>query len=668
MDTQGFVRVAACSLPVRIGRPADNARAILEALARSKAESCDVVVFPELCMTGYTCGDLFGDRTLIAWAAEETARLAEASASVFGGLFVVGLPIASGNALYNAAAVIAGGEILALVPKQHIPNYKEFYERRWFTPAPANLFASVNVGSAVDVPIAARAIFTGRTSAGAATGAVIGVEICEDLWVPIPPSSHLALAGANVLLNLSASNDITTKVDYRRELVRGQSARTMSAYVYASAGVTESTTDLVFGGHCLLAENGGILVESERFQRTATFISADVDVERLMSDRRRITTFHDADERDVADFDFVQELEPARGRLRRSIAPTPFVPSAGDRLAERCREIFAIQVAGLATRLQAVQSRSWNIGVSGGLDSTLALVVAAKTADLLGEPRTIIHGLTMPGFGTSDRTRTNADALLTHMGVTAEAIDIRPLCLDTFRAIRHRPFGIDPAKLSLDEFVEQLQRRPHADQGDLVFENVQARIRTMLLMSRGFVIGTGDLSELALGWATYNADHMSMYNPNVSVPKTLVRFLVRWAADHEITGPTRDVLHAIADTVISPELLPIAADGQVQSTEGTIGPYILHDFFLYHMLRFGMKPSKIFRLACQADFDPPFEPATIRRWMEVFYTRFLKQQFKRSCLPDGPKVGSVSLSPRGDWRMPSDADAALWLADLASVD
>lgn len=674
MDRDGLFRVASASIPVAVANPAANVPRILDTLRLAEEDQCELVVFPELSLTGYTCGDLFGHESLLDAAVRALVQLAEEAAELFRGVYIVGLPLRVRGALYNVAAALQQGELLAAIPKRHLPNYKEFYEARWFQPGRADQAEEISIDGLGEALLAPRALLLAADDRGGplAEGPVIGIEICEDLWVPIPPSSHLALAGANVLVNLSASNELATKADYRRDLVVGQSARLMSAYLYASSAVTESTTDLVFGGHGLIAENGSLLAESGRFQREPEFIVADVDVPRLIGDRARTNSFHQADG-ELASLPTYPVFFTTRDRStdeppRRPIPPHPFVPAVGSRLDERCEEIFHIQVAGLAKRVERVAPKSLNIGVSGGLDSTLALLVAAKTCDRLGLDRSMIHGLTMPGFGTSEQTRDNAVALMNHLAVTAESIDIRTLCYDTFKSLGHRPFGLEIESMSLDDFQRALAELPAERRKDLVFENVQARLRTLLLMSRGFVVGTGDMSELALGWATYNGDHMSMYNPNVSIPKTLVRFLVRWVADHEFGGPARAVLHSIADTEISPELLPIGADGQIQSTEASIGPYELHDFFLYHTLRFGSRPGKIFRLARHARFDRPYQPAEIKRWLRVFFERFFTHQFKRSCLPDGPKVGTVSLSPRGDWRMPSDADPSAWLAEIDAIE
>jgi NAD+ synthase (glutamine-hydrolysing) len=679
MDEHGFFRVAAASPRVSVGNPAANAAAILEMVKQAADQKVELIVFPELSLTGYTCGDLFADETLLRGAAEALHSLALDVAQFFPGVMIVGLPIKRRSHLFNCAAVVQKGSIAGLVPKRFIPNYKEFYERRWFTPGPAPFRKYVHFGEFTNINLQSDDLFAiyEDNEVAKATSAILGVEICEDLWVPVPPSSELALRGANIIVNLSASNEVITKADYRRDLVVGQSARLMSAYIYAGASVTESTTDLVFGGHCLIAENGALLAESKRFHRDGALIVADIDIERLNGDRRRSGTFGDQSAERITEYtkkqritELLQEsglsasLHPPHETLLRPISPHPFVPRESQRLADRCEEIFHIQTAALAKRIEVSKQRSLHIGVSGGLDSTLSLLVATKTCDLLGLPRETVHGLTMPGFGTSSRTKTNAIALMEHLGIASETIDIRQLCLDTFISLGHKPFGIDPTGMDLDSFVAALTQVPIEQRSDLTFENVQARVRTLLLMNRGFVVGTGDMSELALGWATYNADHMSMYNPNAGVPKTLVRFLVEWAADHEFEGPARDVLHSIARTEISPELLPLGEGESLQSTEGTIGPYELHDFFLYYVLRFGFRPSKIYRLARQAIFSRPYTPVEVRTWMRVFYRRFFANQFKRSCVPDGPKVGSVSLSPRGDWRMPSDADASLWLAEV----
>jgi NAD+ synthase (glutamine-hydrolysing) len=577
---------------------------------------------------------------------------------------VVGLPLAVDDQVFNCAIVLCRGQLLGVVPKSFIPNYKEFYEGRWFAAAATARSRAITLLGEM-VPFGTDRLFT----ASDVDGLVLGVEICEDLWVPIPPSSNQALAGATVLINLSASNEVIGKVNYRRQLVLNQSGRCMAAYVYTSCGVWESTTDVVFGGHALIAENGTLLAESQRFSRQPSLTIADVDVDRLRADRCRTNSFGDSAlyagqirpfER--VPFRLFDKPRAPRTDLRRHVEAHPFVPQGQDQLRERCEDIFHTQVAGLAKRLEQIGKPPVAIGISGGLDSTLALLVACKTFDLLSVPRASIRGFTMPGFGTTTRTRDNARALMLHLGVTAREADVCQLSLDEMRLLGHKPFGIALDGLTIDDFKERLRRRVEDCREDLVFENVQARMRTSILMNAGFVIGTGDVSELALGWCTYNGDHMSMYNPNCSIPKTLVKFLVDWAARNEFDGAARATLLDIVDTLISPELLPAGADGQtVQATEGAIGPYELHDFFLFHFLRYGAPPEKVLFLADKARFSRDYSGTEIARWLRLFIRRFFASQFKRSCLPDGPKVGSISLSPRGDWRMPSDACAALWL-------
>jgi NAD+ synthase (glutamine-hydrolysing) len=634
MIQHGFVRVAAAVPRLRVADCAGNVDAIVELLDRAELQQVHVVVFPELALTGYTCGDLFQQPALLRGAQDALAQLLTESKTRFAGLAVVGLPWAVGEQLYNVAAVLQRGRLLGVVPKSYLPTYKEFYEARWFVP-----------------------------------GLVVGVEICEDVWSPIPPSSLQALAGARVLLNLSASNEVIGKAAYRRQLVVGQSGRCIAAYVFTSCGPHESTTDVVFGGHALIAENGTLLGETPRFERESTLLISDVDVERLHVERLANRTFGETQNdyprawRRVA---FAVERSPAR--LVRRIDPHPFVPAGQQQLRERCEEIFHVQVAGLAKRLEHIHRPPVAIGISGGLDSTLALLVACKTFDLLEVPRTKIQALTMPGFGTTPRTLRNAQALMHHLAVSATEVDIRLLCLEEMRALGHAPFGIRLDGLTVETLSARLRELPaEACKSDLVFENVQARMRTSLLMNKGFVVGTGDLSEQALGWSTYNGDHMSMYNPNASIPKTLVKFLVRWAAENEFAGAAQKTLLDVVATQISPELLPASTGGEIaQITESVVGPYELHDFFLFHFLRYGAPPEKILFLADHAEFDKPHTPEELRRWLKVFIERFFGNQFKRSCVPDGPKVGTISLSPRGDWRMPSDAQAVLWLKGAPS--
>jgi NAD+ synthase (glutamine-hydrolysing) len=555
------------------------------------------------------------------------------------------LPWLVGDQLYNAAAVCQQGKLLGVVPKSYLPTYKEFYEARWFT------VGRGCVGRDMDwqgkrVPFGTDLLFADRHH----LGVVVGVEICEDLWTPIPPSVFQALAGAKILVNLSASNEVIGKADYRRELVTSQSGRCIAGYVYASNGVTESTTDVVFGGHAFIAENGSLLAESPRFERESSLLRTDVDLQRLQNDRQKTNTFNDSlthlQGRDFRRVPFALEKSP--DRLVRFVDAHPFVPSRQEQLAERCAEIFHTQVAGLAKRLEHIGKPSIAIGVSGGLDSTHALIVAARACDDLKLPRSTILGFTMPGFATGEDTKGNAWSLMNALGIVGEEIDIRPAARQMLADIGH-PFAKGEPVY------------------DVTFENVQAGLRTDFLFrlanqQGGMVVGTGDLSEYALGWCTYNGDHISMYNPNVSIPKTLVKFLVRWAALNEFEGDVRKTLLDVVDTVISPELLPTAKDGGMQSTENVIGPYELHDFFLFHFLRYGAAPDKILYLAGHAKFDKAYSVDELRRWLKVFIQRFFTNQFKRSCLPDGPKVGTISISPRGDWRMPSDAEASAWLS------
>ncbi|MGH7169892.1 MAG: NAD(+) synthase [Gemmataceae bacterium] len=662
MNPYGFLRVAAATPLLRVADCAFNVEHIVTLMRRAESEYVHVLVFPELAITGYTCADLFHQPILQRAAIEGLELLIHASESIFAGLVIVGLPLAVEDLVFNCAAVLHRGRLLGVVPKSFLPSYKEFYEARWFAPAIK--------ARRRDLDIAGQTVPFGTDRLFAATdveGLIVGVEICEDLWVPIPPSSAQALAGATVLVNLSASNETIGKANYRRQLVLGQSGRCMAAYVYASCGVGESTTDLVFGGHCLIAENGTMLAESRRFLRDDSLLIADVDLDRLRADRQRTNSFLDAHlypghDRPFAHAEFALGEQTIPADLRRLIEAHPFVPQGQEQLRDRCEEIFHIQVAGLAKRLEHIGTPPVALGISGGLDSTLALLVACKTMDTLDAPRQRIHAFTLPGFGTSNRTRDNARALMRQLGVTAREVDIRSLCLEEMRALGHRPFGIDLVGLSVEELTERLRRLPPEQCHDLVFENVQARLRTSLLMNSGFVIGTGDVSEAALGWSTYNGDQMSMYNPNSSIPKTLVKFLVEWAARNEFEGDVRRTLLDIVDTLISPELLPAGADGQpAQATESTIGPYEVLDFFLFHFLRYGAPPEKILFLAERARFQHPYSTDELRGWLKQFIRRFFVNQFKRSCMPDGPKVGSISLSPRGDWRMPSDAQATLWL-------
>ncbi len=662
MFPHGIFRIHAASPPLAVANPEASAIASIRAIESSDA---DLVLLPELGLTGYTCGDLFASDSLLSEALNALQQIAQHSAAL-GSIVVVGLPLPVRDSLMNVAAVIAGGQVRGIVPKTYLPTYREFYEGRHFRAASDADPATVPLWGN-DVPCGTDLLFRWGE-------AVIAVEICEDLWTPIPPSSRAALAGANVLLNLSASNETIGKAQWRRDLIGSQSGRCIAAYAYASAGSGESTSDLVFGGHCLIAENGSILDESRRIgdglepaQVSETAVTCDIDLQRLAHDRRVMGSFDDALDSHpqlVSDFRVIdaaprpEALRPLRTSLRRRVDGHPFVPDESTELDARCAEIFALQSAGLCKRLSRLAERSTlAIGISGGLDSTLALLVALRACDATGRDRKTICGITMPGFGTTEHTKSSAQRLIEATEISGRSIDIRELCLDTFRAMGHSPLGIAIDQTTTPESLQQALRQVSHDAADLTFENVQARVRTLLLMSRGFVLGTGDMSEQALGWSTYNADHMSMYNVNTSIPKTLVRFLVRYAADHYFGGQLRDLLHRIADTPISPELLPPAKDGSIrQSTEAVIGAYELHDFFLFHFVRNGFTREKILFLAAHARFDQQYSPAVIAATLDTFLQRFFANQFKRNCVPDGPKVGSVSLSPRGDWRMPSDAD------------
>lgn len=660
MSRHGFLRVAALSPPTVVANPVANAAAILKSL--EECPDADVVVFPELCLTGYTAADLFAQDDLMEATSNSLYQIAKENTDER--ILIVGLPLPTPTGLFNVAAVLSKGKVRGFVPKQYLPTYGEFYEQRWFQSAGSRDSDEVHWYGA-EVPFGINLMFH-------IGGTLLGVEICEDLWVPLPPSSFQALAGAELLVNLSASTELVGKANWRRQLVLSQSGRCLAGYVYAGAGPTESTTDVVFGGHCLIAENGVLLSESRRVgdgkepSLGTTSAIADIDLERLRHDRQRTNTFFQGKAYVPYTFRIVSIELSNRDwtSLRRPNPGTPFVPEETTERSERCNEIFGIQAAGLATRVRCLPEKTpLVIGVSGGLDSTLALLAAVRTMDEYHGSRQRIEGILMPGFGTTTKSLEQGTQLVQSLGIRWTQIDIRELCLQTFRALGHDPLGIRlTAAMTVDQLQEALIGLPGPSRSDLVFENVQARIRTLVLMSRGFVLGTGDMSEQALGWSTYNGDHISMYNVNTSVPKTLVRFLVRHAADHQFAGKTRELLHQIASATITPELLPTSAKGEVvQKTEEQIGPYELHDFFLYHMIRHGFTREKIQFLALQATFSRTYSSDEIRRTLTTFYERFFGNQFKRSCVPDGPKVGTVSLSPRGDWRMPSDANPGPWL-------
>ncbi len=637
----GFFRVAAVVPPVTVGDPAANAKAIIDLIGELNSRQVDLAVFPELSVTGYTCGDLFHSSLLLDEAGEAMQAIARATAGT-AVTAIVGCPVRVGNKLLNCGVAVANGRIVASVPKTYLPNYNEFYEKRLWSSGRGV------AGTAFGAPL-------GNNLLVEVAGVKVGIEVCEDLWTPVPPSCHASMAGAQVIANLSASDDIIGKYSYLRSLIAQQSARCLCGYVYASAGFGESSTDLVFDGKAIIAENGTILASNSRWNSGAQIEVRDIDIEAINRDRLHIGSFSDcADNEACGDFTVctATESRPATTgqpfELLRHVAPHPFVPSDDSAIDSRCEEIINIQVAGLARRLDATHCKSLVIGISGGLDSTLALLVAAKAFDRLGLPRKGIVGVTMPGFGTTARTRSNAVILMEGLGVDIREIPIAAAVTQHFADINH------------DAAVH-----------DVTYENSQARERTQILMDLanqvgGMVLGTGDLSELALGWATYNGDHMSMYGVNASVPKTLVKYLVRWFAMRSTDSSVANALTDIIDTPISPELIPADENGNIaQKTEDLVGPYELHDFFLYYTLRYGFTPRRIYLLARTA--FPNYDEATIKHWLRVFFRRFFNQQFKRSCLPDGPKVGSVCLSPRGDWRMPSDASSAAWLRQAEEV-
>ena len=636
----GFVKVAAAVPHVQVADCFYNIQQMEGLMRQASDKGVQIIAFPEMSVTAYTCLDLFAQQALLKNAEQALLKLVSDTADL-NILTIAGAPLVTENRLINAAVAFQSGKILGVVPKTYIPNYKEFQEQRWFTSATELRDKTVSIGDRT-YPLGSHLLFT-------AGQVKVGIEICEDLWVPIPPSSLLAMEGANILVNISASNELIGKHHYLRSLICQQSARCMAGYVYASAGFGESSTDLVFAGNGIIAENGTLLEESPRFTMQEQLVISEIDIENLQNDRQVNTSFmHGASTLlggETITIPFALSENSGQPVLTRSVDPHPFTPS-GDALKERCEEIFQIQVAGLAKRIVHTHSRTAVVGISDGLDSTLALLVTVMTFDALNIPRNQILGITMPGFGTTDRTYTNACDLIRSLGVTLKEISIKDACLQHFKDISHNP-----------------------SVHDVTYENSQARERTQILMDvanqeNGLVIGTGDLSELALGWATYNGDHMSMYGVNGSIPKTLVRYLVEWVAHNRVDEASRATLLDIVDTPISPELIPADENGNIkQKTEDLVGPYELHDFFLYHFLRFGSSPAKIYFLAQQA-FGGSYDKETIRKWLHTFFRRFFQQQFKRSCLPDGPKVGSVSLSPRGDWRMPSDAMATLWLKEL----
>ncbi len=643
MKSFEYVKVAVAVPELKVADPLFNVK-VIASMVKTAAEDkkAKVILFPELSLTGYTCGDLFNQKTLIKGAENALEILLDETAKL-DILTAVGMPVRADNQLFNCLLLISRGKILGVVPKTYIPNYNEFYEKRWFSPAGSRISDDIVI-CGHKVPFGEHLLFRDALSS-----LCIGVDVCEDLWVNIPPSSYHTMYGANLILNPSASNETVGKIDYRRDLVRVQSAKCSTAYAYSSAGQTESTTDLVFSGHSMIAENGEILSEN-RFADSSDIIYGDIDIEKLTNDRARCNTYMSIQERlsyRYVDFELGFSDDD---HIERKIEPRPFVPADSEERNKRCKEILNIQSTGLYQRLRKIGAKKAIIGISGGLDSTLALLVTVEAFKKLKLPMSGIVAITMPGFGTSSRTYNNALVLMKELGVTTLEISIKEACVQHFKDIGH-----------------------NIDIHDITYENAQARERTQILMDvankeNGIVVGTGDLSELALGWATYNGDHMSMYGVNSSIPKTLVKYIVKWYAEEETTGEIQKALLDVFDTPVSPELLPPDKDGNIsQYTEKSVGSYDLNDFFLYNVVRNGFEPAKIYFLARKA-FKEEFTDEIILETLKKFYKRFFTQQFKRSCMPDGVKVGSVSLSPRGDWRMPSDASYELWLEQLNNME
>ena len=643
MKNFGYMRVAAAVPIMKVAEPMFNVKEIVSMVKTAyEAKNTNIILFPELCITGYTCGDLFNQKALLKGAEEALYILLEETKHL-NILIAVGMPVNADNQLFNCAVLLKEGKILGIVPKTYVPNYNEFYEKRWFASSTSRISDNLII-CGQQVPFNENILFKDTLS-----DLRIGIDVCEDLWVNIPPSSYHTLYGANLILNLSASNETIGKPDYRRELIKVQSAKCVTAYAFSSSGQTESTTDVVFSGHAMISENGTIINEN-RFSVDSNIIYGDIDIEKLMSDRYKFNTYmvkHDKLTYQYVNFELgYSENE----ELERDIDPMPFVPSDKEERNKRCREILNIQSAGLYQRLNKIGATKAVIGISGGLDSTLALLVAVEAFKKLKLPMENIIAITMPGFGTTSRTYNNALVLMKELGVTTREISIKEACIQHFKDIGH-----------------------DINKHDVTYENSQARERTQILMDianmeNGLVIGTGDLSELALGWATYNGDHMSMYGVNASIPKTLVRYVVKWYAEEESTGEIKNALLDVCDTPVSPELLPPDKEGNIaQFTEKAIGSYELNDFFLYQMIRNGYEPEKIYFLAKKAFNKDLYSDEVILETLKKFYRRFFTQQFKRSCMPDGVKVGSVSLSPRGDWKMPSDASYNLWLDQLNKI-
>ncbi|GHO78457.1 NAD(+) synthase [Ktedonobacter sp. SOSP1-85] len=644
----GFLRVAVVVPELRVADIRYNTQIIIDALQEAAARGSRLALFPELCITGYTCADLFYQSVLLDQASKALLAIAQAAAEAQIAA-VVGLPMHLGGKLYNCAAFVSDGKVLGIVPKTYLPSTNEYYEERWFSSAKDAPLSEIQLAGE-SIPFGTDLLF----SANNFPGCMFGIEICEDLWAVQPPSGSMALAGATVILNPSASDEILGKAEYRRALIQQQAARCLAIYLYAGAGPGESTTDVVFSGGAYINENGRMLAETERFLFSTQMAVADVDVQSMNHERLRNSSFSSAlPDRAYRTLAFnlpegVGSREQAE-LLRNDLTPTPFVPADPSQRAKHCQEIFHLQSVGLAKRLKHTGIKNITIALSGGLDSTLALLVVQQAFEMLGLPREGIVAITMPGFGTTNRTRSNAERLAESLGISLRQIPIHDAVLQHFKDIGHDP-----------------------NLHNVTYENAQARERTQILMDignqvGGLAVGTGDLSELALGWCTYNADHMSMYHVNAGVPKTLVRYLIEWCAESVYNGVTSEVLHDINATPISPELLPLGEnDALVQETEATIGPYLLHDFFLFQVVRHGFTPRKVYWLACQV-FAKHHQPAEVLEWLKTFYQRFFAAQFKRSAMPDGPKVGSVALSPRGDWRMPSDASSALWRQELEEL-
>ena len=674
-----MVRVVVGYGETKVGCCDENVTELIKIINANK--DADVIVLPELAITGYTCRDLFNQSQLLK-SAEHAAGVVANYTAHTNSIVFFGCPVKLGKSLYNCAIVANKGNVIGIVPKQNVPNYKEFEEERWFKPADGTEPKEVNFDGRM-VPFGVDLIFQDKDNVDLR----VGCEICEDLWMPIAPSSLQAAYGdATILVNVSASNEVVAKADYRKQLVEVQSGKCVAAYAYASCGKTESVDDVVFGGDCIIAENSNTIAQTERFL-IGHSVSVDVDLEKLVNERRRTGSFGRNTKRFNVEFRSIEfETEFRSSPLRRNVNKMPFVPSDPATLAKRCDEIFNIQVSAMSKRMkERGPNGHFTIGVSGGLDSTLALLVAIKSCQVLGWPTSVIKGITMPGFGTSGQTKSNALELMRLTGITTETVDICELSLQMFKELGHKSFGIvtptnnvwkkardaeivgEPGPMTqVEAFKEALKNVP-AGAKDVVFENVQARARTFVLMSNGFVIGTGDMSELALGWCTYNGDHMSMYNPNCSIPKTLVKWLVKYVAENHVDEATKNVLLDIVGTTISPELLPLGENGEiVHSTEDLVGPYVLHDFFLNDFVKNGFAPDKILFLAENA-FRGDYDREEIKGWLRIFLTKFFAMQFKRNCVPNGPKVGSVSLSPRGDWRMPADAVVAEWIRNLENA-